>query len=292
MILIKNAIDLQNWIAKQHEKGAKIGFIPTMGALHNGHISLITNSKSQKLLTVCSIFVNPTQFNDPLDFEKYPQTIESDILALEKAGTDLLFLPTQAQIYPNGTTKQPIYELGRLESLLEGEHRPGHFQGVCQVVDRLVELVQPDKLFLGQKDFQQCMVIARLLDLKQFKTELVICPTLREDSGLAMSSRNMRLSDAGRQKAALINQVLTNISKQLPYASSIEQVLENGKTSLIQAGFHKIDYLAFVNAHNLKPIRHWDPTVPAVLLIAIYLEGIRLIDNLPLVNDNIFLQFS
>ena len=292
MILIKNAIDLQNWLAKQHEKGAKIGFIPTMGALHNGHISLITNSKSQKLLTVCSIFVNPTQFNDPLDFEKYPQTIESDILALEKAGTDLLFLPTQAQIYPNGTSKQPIYELGRLESLLEGEHRPGHFQGVCQVVDRLVELVQPDKLFLGQKDFQQCMVIARLLDLKQLKTELVICPTLREDSGLAMSSRNMRLSDAGRQKAALINQVLTNISKQLPYASSIEQVLENGKTSLIEAGFDKIDYLAFVNAHSLEPIRHWDPTVPAVLLIAIYLEGIRLIDNLPLVNDNIFLQFS
>ena len=292
MILIKNALDLQNWLAKQHEKGAKIGFIPTMGALHNGHISLITNSKSQKLLTVCSIFVNPTQFNDPLDFEKYPQTIESDILALEKAGTDLLFLPTQAQIYPNGTSKQPIYELGRLESLLEGEHRPGHFQGVCQVVDRLVELVQPDKLFLGQKDFQQCMVIARLLDLKQLKTELVICPTLREDSGLAMSSRNMRLSDAGRQKAALINQVLTNISKQLPYASSIEQVLENGKTSLIEAGFDKIDYLAFVNAHSLEPIRHWDPTVPAVLLIAIYLEGIRLIDNLPLVNDNIFLQFS
>lgn len=292
MILIKTTLDLQKWISKQHKNGAKIGFVPTMGALHQGHISLITNSKSQNLLTICSIFVNPTQFNDSADFEKYPQTIESDILALEKAGTDLLFLPNQAQIYPNGTANQPVYELGMLENLLEGKYRPGHFQGVCQVVDSLLDLVQPDKLFLGQKDFQQCMVIAKLLELKQSPIELVICPTLREISGLAMSSRNLRLSEAGKQKAALISQVLKKIASQLNPDANVTQILNEGKQSLLDAGFDKMDYLELVHAKSLETMNHWDPQVPTVLLIAIYLEGIRLIDNLPLINDNIFLPFS
>lgn len=292
MILIKTTLNLQKWISKQHKNGAKIGFVPTMGALHQGHISLITNSKSQNLLTICSIFVNPTQFNDSADFEKYPQTIESDILALEKAGTDLLFLPNQAQIYPNGTANQPVYELGMLENLLEGKYRPGHFQGVCQVVDRLLDLVQPDKLFLGQKDFQQCMVIAKLLELKQSPIELVICPTLREISGLAMSSRNLRLSEAGKQKAALISQVLKKIASQLNPDANVTQILNEGKQSLLDAGFDKMDYLELVHAKSLETMNHWDPQVPTVLLIAIYLEGIRLIDNLPLINDNIFLPFS
>lgn len=292
MILIKNVPELQNWIVKQHQKGAKIGFIPTMGALHNGHISLITNSKKQNLLTICSIFVNPTQFNDSVDFEKYPQTIESDLLALEKAGTDLVFLPTQAQIYPNGIADRPKYDLGNLENVLEGKYRPGHFQGVCQVVDRLLELVQPQKLFLGQKDFQQCMVISKLLSLKQSAIELVICPTLREDSGLAMSSRNMRLTDHGRQRAAMISQVLINIQNQLNTHTSISQLLASGKTLLLEVGFESIDYLDLVEAQSLEPINQWDPQKQTVILIAAYLEGVRLIDNLPLKNDNIFLPFS
>jgi pantoate--beta-alanine ligase len=292
MILIKNVPELQNWIVKQHQKGAKIGFVPTMGALHNGHISLITNSKKQNLLTICSIFVNPTQFNDSADFEKYPQTIESDLLALEKAGTDLVFLPTQAQIYPNGLADCPVYDLGNLENVLEGKYRPGHFQGVCQVVDRLLELVQPQKLFLGQKDFQQCMVISKLLTLKQSTIELVICSTLREDSGLAMSSRNMRLTVDGRQKAAKISQVLSNIQNQLNTHTSISQLIASGKTILLEAGFDSIDYLDLVEAKSLEPINQWEPQKQAVLLIAAFLEGVRLIDNLPLINDNNFLQFS
>jgi pantoate--beta-alanine ligase len=292
MILIKTVPELQNWIVKQQQKGAKIGFIPTMGALHIGHISLITNSKKQNLLTVCSIFVNPTQFNDIADFEKYPQTIESDLLALEKAGTDLVFLPTQAQIYPNGLADCPVYDLGNLENVLEGKYRPGHFQGVCQVVDRLLELVKPHKLFLGQKDFQQCMVISKLLALKQSAIELVICPTLREASGLAMSSRNMRLTVDGRQKAAKISQVLSNIQNQLNTHTSISQLIASGKTILLEAGFESIDYLDLVEANSLEPINQWEPQKQAVILIAAYLEGVRLIDNLPLKNDNIFLQFS
>ncbi|MEQ1623473.1 MAG: pantoate--beta-alanine ligase [Sediminibacterium sp.] len=292
MILIKTVPELQNWILKQHQKSAEIGFVPTMGALHNGHISLITNSKKQNLLTVCSIFVNPTQFNDSADFEKYPQTIESDLLALEKVGTDLVFLPTQAQIYPNGITDCPVYDLGYLEIVLEGKYRPGHFQGVCQVVDRLLELVQPQKLFLGQKDFQQCMVISKLLSLKRSAIELVICPTLREASGLAMSSRNMRLTDDGRQKAAMIFQVLSHIQTQLKQPISINQLIEGGKTMLLEAGFESIDYLELVEAKSLEPINQWDSQMQGVLLIAAYLEGVRLIDNLSLINDNNFLQFS
>ncbi len=282
MILIKNAIELQNLLAKQKRKAQKIGFVPTMGALHEGHISLITNSKSQNLLTVCSIFVNPTQFNDPLDFEKYPQTIESDILALEKAGTDLLFFPNQAQIYPMGLDQQPYYELGNLEKLLEGKYRPGHFQGVCQVVKRLLDLVSPDKLFLGQKDFQQCMVIQKLLTLQQSAIELVICPTLREASGLAMSSRNLRLSEEGKLKAALIYQTLQDLKAKLSIDSSIPQLLETSKLQLLNAGFNSIDYLQLVDPQSLEPITNWEPQTKAVLIIAAFLEGIRLIDNLPI----------
>jgi pantoate--beta-alanine ligase len=282
MILIKNAIELQNWMAKQKRKTPKIGFVPTMGALHEGHISLITNSKTQNLYTVCSIFVNPTQFNDPLDFEKYPQTIESDILALEKAGTDLLFFPNQAQIYPSGVDQQPYYEIGNLEKRLEGKYRPGHFQGVCQVVKRLLDLVTPDKLFLGQKDFQQCMVIQKLLTLQQSAIELVICPTLREASGLAMSSRNMRLSEEGKHKAAIIYQTLQDIQSKLAVVASIQVLLDTGKRTLIHAGFDSIDYLELVDPQSLEPITNWEPQTKAVLIIAAYLEGIRLIDNLPI----------
>jgi len=287
MILVKTSIELNNWIAKQKEKGAKIGFIPTMGALHNGHISLIINSKNQNLLTVCSIFVNPTQFNDRSDFEKYPQTIESDIQALEKAGTDLLFWPSGTEIYPDGLKPQPVYQLGNLENILEGKYRPGHFQGVCQVVDRLLTLVQPDYLFLGQKDFQQCMVIQKLLTLKQSSTELIICPTLREASGLAMSSRNTRLSATGLIKAAQISKVLVDINTKIR-RHPIQAIIKEGKSYLLEIGFEQIDYFEIVSSNDLVSLDKWESKTPALGIIAAYLEGVRLIDNLPLVNDNIF----
>ena len=197
MILFKKANDLRKWLDAQHKNGKRIGFVPTMGALHPGHISLIKKSKTENPVTVCSIFINPSQFNDPADFKKYPVTIETDIDMLEEADCDALFLPGSEEIYPDGYSNSKLYDIGYLETVLEGKYRPGHFQGVCMVVDRLLDIVQPDQLFLGQKDYQQCMVIKRLLILKgqTDKIGLSICPTLREADGLAMSSRNLRLSE-------------------------------------------------------------------------------------------------
>src|SRR6201995_3614662 len=184
MILFRRTGDLAGWLKSQKEAGKSIGFVPTLGALHAGHISLIDISKKTTTLTVCSIFVNPTQFNDPKDFEKYPKTIEKDIILLENAGVEVLFLPELDEMYPDGTKNLETYDLGPLETILEGKYRPGHFQGVCQVMRRLLELVRPDDLFMGQKDYQQCMVVARLLELMGMGTKLHPCPIVREADGL------------------------------------------------------------------------------------------------------------
>jgi pantoate--beta-alanine ligase len=208
MILLKKAEDLSRWLEKRRSEGRTIGFVPTMGALHEGHISLIDISKKAMDITVCSIFVNPTQFNDPKDFQKYPITIEKDILMLEQAGTDVLYLPELSDIYPGGVTDLEQYDLGSLETLLEGAFRPGHFQGVCQVMRRLLEAVRPDGLFMGQKDYQQCMVVRRLLEIMGMPPVLHPSPIIREADGLAMSSRNVRLTTEQRAKATTIYQAL------------------------------------------------------------------------------------
>ena len=170
-----------------------------MGALHNGHVSLISQSKKKTDITVCSIFVNHAQFNNPDDFEKYPSTIENDILLLEESGCDILFIPSEDEIYPDAASKNKHFELGYLEKVLEGEFRPGHFQGVCLVVERLLNIVEPDFLFLGQKDYQQCLVIKKLISLMQKNIKVIICPILREKNGLAMSSRNLRLNEEEKE---------------------------------------------------------------------------------------------
>ena len=180
-----------------------------MGALHAGHISLLEQSKSETGLTVCSIFVNPTQFNDKKDFEKYPITIEEDIRKIESAGTDILFLPNASSVYPNGTDRLEQYQIGYLETILEGKFRPGHFQGVCQVMNRLLKIVLPHKLYMGQKDYQQSLVVNQLLKTMRTDTSLVVCPTHREPDGLAMSSRNMRLSEDGKTKCIYNLPVIT-----------------------------------------------------------------------------------
>ena len=250
-----------------------------MGALHPGHLSLVRGAKTNSDLCICSIFVNPTQFNDPADFKKYPVTIESDIMLLETTGCDVLFLPTVTGIYPNGTNQAPHYDLGYLETVLEGKFRPGHFQGVCMVVDRLLELVMPDSLHIGQKDYQQCMVIKKLVSLVGLENELkvVISPTLREPDGLAMSSRNTRLAEDDRKKAAMIFESLNFIKKKIK-KGSLDELKKQAVQKLVENGF-KVDYVEIADAESLQLVDYWDGKQKLVALAAAFLSGVRLIDN-------------
>ena len=282
MILFKKTNDLIKYLDNQRNLGKKLGFVPTMGALHEGHLSLIRLSKAATDLTICSIFVNPTQFNDPADFEKYPITTDKDIALLLTAGCDLLFLPAVSEMYPEGIMGKPEYDLGDMETLLEGKFRPGHFQGVCQVVHQLLAQVNPHDLFLGQKDYQQCMVIDRLMQQTGFKetVTLHICPTLRETDGLAMSSRNRRLNDSDRKKAASIFRTLSYLKQQL-HTGSLDALLQTASDQLEQEGF-RTDYLVVADAASLQPVSTWDGSQKLVALVATFLGGVRLIDNLPL----------
>ena len=289
MILLKKTTDLCKWTDAQRKKDNLIGFVPTMGALHEGHISLVDASKKKDNCTVSSIFVNPSQFNDPTDFKKYPVTLEKDIYLLEKAGCDVLFMPAIEEIYPDARPDDPVgrgftskmhYNLGYLETVLEGKYRPGHFQGVCMVVHRLLEIVNPHHLYLGQKDYQQCMVITRLVDLivLKNKVEIIICPTLREDNGLAMSSRNMRLDEMERKKASAIYRSL-NMIKENSEDKTPDELKNKAQFMLEEAGF-KVDYVEIADANNLTPVKFWDNKQKNVALVAAIMNEVRLIDNM------------
>jgi pantoate--beta-alanine ligase len=280
MILFKKTDDLRKWLDNQQLDSKNIGFVPTMGALHAGHISLIKTSKKQNAVTVCSIFVNPAQFNDSKDFEKYPVTIKEDILLLEEAGCDVLFLPSVTEIYPNGLLAKKYYDLGFIETVFDGKYRPGHFQGVCMVVENLLKIVLPDRLYLGQKDYQQCMVITKLTGLIGFKNkiEIIICPTLREKNGLAMSSRNMRLSKEEREKAGAIFKSMTLIKENIG-KETLEIIKEKAYKILEGAGL-KPDYVEIVNAEDLSSIKEWNKDKKAVVLVAAFMNEVRLIDNM------------
>lgn len=278
MILFKKAEDITGWLQNRKESGAKVGFIPTMGALHQGHISLINASKQADSISVCSIFINPAQFNDAKDFDNYPSTIEKDIDALEKAGCDVLFLPSVTEMYPAGTANAKSYDLGYLETILEGKYRPGHFQGVCLVVHRLLNIIPADDLYLGQKDYQQCMVIKKLVELEHLKTAIRICPTLREPSGLAMSSRNMRLTTYGQKQAVTIFETLTYLKENIK-PGDLSVLKRNAFDNLTTAGF-KVDYVEIADAADLAIVNHWDGQRKLVAVVAAFLGEVRLIDNM------------
>ena len=283
MIIYKAAATLNREIEKIRKSGKTVGFVPTMGALHKGHISLVDISKKQCDITVCSIFVNPTQFNDPKDFEKYPSTIGNDILFLEKAGCDILFLPSVEEIYPTGLASPKYYNLGEIEFILEGKYRPGHFQGVCQVMHRLLNIVNPNSLFLGQKDYQQCLVIMQLVHLTGHHVEVITVSTYREESGLAMSSRNLRLSAEQKKSAACISEMLRYIATY--YSDTPVARLEKYATEyLLNNGFRKVDYVSIADAETLRPINGKTQAVKLIALIAAFVGEVRLIDNMVL-ND-------
>lgn len=277
MILVKKKADLQNLCRSYRSTGQSIGFVPTMGALHAGHLALIKKCREQNNRSICSIFVNPTQFNNSADFEKYPVTIGQDVNLLEAAGCDVLFLPSVLEMYPPG---EPTiqYDLGPIEHILEGKYRPGHFQGVCNIVDKLLDATKPDQLYLGQKDYQQCMVIRKMMHLKDHRMGLQICDTLREPGGLAMSSRNVRLSEADKRTAALLIETLRNIQQQLKPGDTQDLIAE-AQHNLTNHGF-AVDYVEVAAAKDLSPLKKWDGEEKAVALAAATLNEVRLIDNI------------
>jgi len=259
----------------------KIAFIPTMGSLHEGHLSLIREAKRHQRFTVCSIFVNPTQFNDPKDFELYPRNLDADIQLLGNEICDLLFLPSVTDIYPEPQVIKH-YDLGTLENVLEGAHRPGHFQGVCMVVERLLELVMPDELYLGKKDFQQCQVIEKLLEINNQtdSIRLIKVDTVREQNGLAMSSRNQRLSANAREQASIIFVLMQDAKeKLLQGASVVNELLDRCRKSLLDNSFEAVDYFELVYRKDLSKADQLQVGHCQIVVAAI-IEGVRLIDNI------------
>ncbi len=274
MVIFKHAAALSAHLKTVKEP---VGFVPTMGALHAGHQSLIEASVREGAFTVCSIFVNPTQFTESADFEKYPVTTDADIKLLTEAGCEALYLPAVEDVYPAGSATAPTYDFGALETVFEGAQRPGHFAGVGQVVARLLQIVHPQYLYLGQKDFQQCRVIASLIQQLGMDMELKICPTLREADGLAMSSRNRRLSDAERVRAGTIYQCLISVKtkkRSVPFA-----ILEKESRELLTRKGFAVEYLSLADAGTLQPMADFAPC-RQVVLFAGRLGSTRLIDNM------------
>ncbi len=280
MIILNLASELNDQLGQSRKESKKIGFVPTMGALHQGHLSLIDSSRVNNQVTVCSIFVNPAQFNDPKDFEKYPVTLEKDLEFLEKAGTDVVFIPTVSEMYPGGFHDLQTFDLGYLDSILEGKYRPGHFQGVAQVMSRLIIMVRPDSLYMGQKDYQQCMVIRRLIQIMglEYEIQFNICPTMREEDGLAMSSRNLRLSPDERMRAVAIYQSLNHIRENLRIGDLSKIKIE--AVDFLQSRDFKVDYVEIAQAEDLHLVDKWDGKTELVVLAAAFLNQVRLIDNL------------
>ena len=277
MILLKYIKDIDNAIDIFKRKNKSIGFVPTMGALHDGHISLIEKSKADHDITLCSIFINPTQFNNVIDLQKYPITLERDIDKLEKAGCDVLILPSTKEMYP-ADKENDHYELGMLENILEGSFRPNHFQGVCIIVEKLLKVVKPSALYLGRKDYQQCMVIKKMMVDKNYDIEFNICDTVRETDGLAMSSRNMRLNEMERQKALCIIESLVLIRNNIVPGEL--DYLKKEATDFLEKNGYKVDYTEIAEAETLELQHKWDGKKKLVALVAAYLNDVRLIDNI------------
>lgn len=285
MLIFKKAVDLLNYISVQKNNGATTGFVPTMGALHQGHISLIEKAKAENAVCVCSIFVNPTQFNDKEDLKKYPRTIEKDIALLTAAKTDVLFLPEEEEIYPpepvlNPQSPFPGFNFGNLDKILEGKSRPGHFQGVAQVVKRLLEIVAPHVLYLGQKDYQQFLIVRKMMQHYFPDIQLTMCPIVREADGLAMSSRNIRLSGAERKEAAIISQTLmTIVQLEKEKKMTMEELKNWGKKNIQSFSSAKVDYVEICNAENLEPVTNRNEAEKIIVLAAVVFGKVRLIDN-------------
>ncbi len=278
MLLFKKVAELQQYLQKVSNEGKTIGFVPTMGALHQGHLSLVNRAKSEASCTVVSIFVNPTQFNDKKDLKKYPRTLGNDIEMLSSVQTNVLFAPSVEEVYPEGLDTSLDLDFGQLATVMEGAFRPGHFDGMAQVVHRLLDIVQPNKLFMGQKDFQQLTIVRSMLKQLNHKTELVVCPIIREADGLAMSSRNRRLTPVYREKAVLLSQILSKVKSNI-HSRTPENMAKMAMKTLTEAGF-KPEYFDIVDGVTLQSIKQFSDSDFVVALTAAWAGEIRLIDNM------------
>jgi pantoate--beta-alanine ligase len=276
MLIIKKAKDLKSNITSLRKQNKKIGFVPTMGALHQGHISLIDKASEENDIVVCSIFVNPSQFNQKEDFDKYPITTSSDIDKLIKSPCDILYLPSLDEIYPDGWNSEAKLDLGKLATIWEGEFRPGHFDGVVQVVGILLEMVLPNNLYLGQKDFQQCAIIKKLISINKYPINTIICETKREASGLAMSSRNARLKDTDIADALILSKSLFFIKNNFEKLNN-EELISQAKSMYANNDNIKLEYLAIVDRDSLESLTTEKNN--AVVLVVAWVGGVRLIDN-------------
>jgi pantoate--beta-alanine ligase len=265
---------LQQHLSQVKADGAIIGFVPTMGALHAGHLSLIKQAQQQCDVVVCSIFVNPTQFSDPKDLEIYPRPIQDDIAKLEQIGCDVLFNPEVAEMYAGN--EHWHLEIGELESLLEGKFRPGHYQGVTQVVNKLFDIVKPDVAFFGQKDYQQFLVISRMVSVLNMTVKLVMCPIEREADGLAMSSRNIHLTPADRQHALILSKALNNVKANFD-SNNIEQLTYDAVVAINNEPDVVLGYFEIADGDTLHPADN--STQKFVALVAATVGKTRLIDN-------------
>ncbi|HHB78991.1 MAG TPA: pantoate--beta-alanine ligase [Saprospiraceae bacterium] len=277
MFIFKNNKDLLLLLDSVRKNKQTIGFVPTMGALHEGHLSLVASAKKQTDFVVTSIFVNPTQFNDPTDLLKYPRTLENDIRLLAQADNHLLFTPSGDQIYPKGFNKNRVFHLNGLDRLLEGEFRPGHFNGVAMVVHRFLELIQPDKIFMGQKDYQQATIIRQLIQSEKLPTQLVMCPIVRSQKGLALSSRNTRLSPQWKRKALVLHQSLRFAKAAILQKTPIQQIEEEAIEKIKSAGLNP-EYFTIINGSTLKKAKDLRENLVAVT--AAWAGDVRLIDNM------------
>lgn len=278
MQLFKTVTALKTYLGTQRQKSKTIGFVPTMGALHQGHLSLIKQSKTDNDITVCSIFVNPTQFNESSDLDKYPRTPERDQNMLKSLQTDVLFMPSVEEVYPPEQKNQVSYDFGDLETVMEGQFRPGHFKGVAQVVKRLLDIVEPHCLYMGQKDFQQFAIIQNMLEQLNSPIKIIRCPIIREADGLAMSSRNVRLSTVHRKQAVLLHETL-KMSKSMMSLYSPEEIKKQAMEKL-KTGNFKPEYFEIVDAKTLANIANFNKAKNVVACTAVWAGDVRLIDNM------------
>ncbi|MCB0408642.1 MAG: pantoate--beta-alanine ligase [Flavobacteriales bacterium] len=279
MLVFEKVDELQSYL--QNCKQQLIGFVPTMGALHEGHLSLIQASKSKTDITVCSIFVNPIQFNKKEDLDNYPRNKETDLQLLKNSHCDVVFIPSVEEMYPTQHFKE--YDFGKIGEVMEGEHRPGHFNGVGNVIERFFEIIQPDFAFFGEKDFQQLAIVKELARQLKSKTQIIGCPIYREKNGLAMSSRNERLSIEERLNAKIIYDSLLNIKHEFK-SYSVEEVKNHFKITVNQQHPFIVEYIEIADGNTLQSINNWNESDYCVAFTAVNVGNVRLIDNMTIFN--------